>query len=158
MNEVYQTCATRAESRNPTTQEILIASVPQSGAPSPHMSDPTEELSDQEYSATRGGSTVTKRQTIFYVDDNPKGAESADLSSGRLWLQDGDCMQHRRGVGANGTKRLWPGLVNLPIAPDDQLQIGTRDQAAQSWYPDHSGFGPHSCGSKGIDLCGRICR
>ena len=34
MNELYQTCATRAESRKPTTREILIASVPQSGAPS----------------------------------------------------------------------------------------------------------------------------
>jgi CheY-like chemotaxis protein len=72
MNELYQTCATRAESRKSTTQEILIASVPQSGAPSPHMSDPTEELSDQEYSATRGGPTAAKRQTIFYVDDNPR--------------------------------------------------------------------------------------
>src|SRR5258708_203329 len=36
------------------------------------MSDPTEELSDQEYSATRGGPTETKRQPIFYVDDNPR--------------------------------------------------------------------------------------
>ena len=72
MNELYQTCATRAESRKPTTREMLIASAPQSGAPSPHMSDPTEELSDQEYCATRGGPTVTKRQTIFYVDDNPR--------------------------------------------------------------------------------------
>jgi PleD family two-component response regulator len=72
MNKLYQTCATRAESRKPTMQEKLIASVPQSGAPSPHMSDPTEELSDQEYSATRGGPTVTKRQKIFYVDDNPR--------------------------------------------------------------------------------------
>jgi hypothetical protein len=48
MNELYQTCATRAESRKPTTQEILIASVPESCATRPHMSDPTEELADQE--------------------------------------------------------------------------------------------------------------
>jgi len=72
MNELYQTCATRAESRKPTTQEILIASLPQRDAPRPHMSDLTEELGDQEYSATRGGPTITKRQTVFYIDDNPR--------------------------------------------------------------------------------------
>ena len=70
MNELYQTCATRAESRKPTTQEILIASVQQPGAPRPPMSDLTEELGDQKYSATRGGPTITKRHTVFYVDDN----------------------------------------------------------------------------------------
>ena len=74
MNELYQTCATRAESRKPTTQEmeILTASVPQPGAACPHTSDLTEELSDQEYSATRGGPTITKPQAVFYVDDNPR--------------------------------------------------------------------------------------
>jgi CheY-like chemotaxis protein len=36
------------------------------------MSDLTEELSAQEYSATSGGPTITKRQTVFYVDDNPR--------------------------------------------------------------------------------------
>jgi hypothetical protein len=40
--------------------------------PSPHLSDPTKELSDQEYSATRIGPTVKKRQTVFYVNDNPR--------------------------------------------------------------------------------------
>ena len=72
MNELYQTCATRAESRKPATQEILIASVPQPGAPRPSMSDLAEELGAQEYSATRRGQTITKRQTVFYVDDNPR--------------------------------------------------------------------------------------
>ena len=72
MKELYQTCATRSESRRPTTQEIPIASVPQLAAPHPHMSDLTEELGAQEYSATRGGPTITKRQTVFYVDDNPR--------------------------------------------------------------------------------------
>lgn len=71
MNELYQICATRAESRKSATQEILIASVPQPGAPRPSMSDLTEELGDQEYSATRGGPTITKRHTVFYVDDYP---------------------------------------------------------------------------------------
>ncbi|MGB8581953.1 MAG: response regulator [Candidatus Sulfotelmatobacter sp.] len=36
------------------------------------MSDLTEELGAQEYSATRGDPTITKRQTVFYVDDNPR--------------------------------------------------------------------------------------
>jgi CheY-like chemotaxis protein len=70
VNELYQTCATRAESRKPTTQEILIASVQRPGAPRPPVSDLTEELGDQEYSATRVGPTITKRHTVFYVDDN----------------------------------------------------------------------------------------
>ncbi len=72
MKELYQTCATRSESRRPTTQEIPIASVPQLAAPHPHMRDLTEELGVQECSATRGGPTITKRQTVFYVDDNPR--------------------------------------------------------------------------------------
>jgi CheY-like chemotaxis protein len=70
VNGLYQTCATRAESGKPTTQEIPIASVQQPGAPRPPMSDLTEELGNQEYSATRGGLTITKRHTVFYVDDN----------------------------------------------------------------------------------------
>jgi len=53
MIELYQTRAKRAESRQPTTQEMLVASIPQSGAPRPHVSDLTDEIGDQEYSATR---------------------------------------------------------------------------------------------------------
>jgi PleD family two-component response regulator len=49
-----------------------IASVPQLAAPHPHMSDLTEELGAQEYSAIGGGPTITKRQTVFYIDDNPR--------------------------------------------------------------------------------------